>query len=111
MSTYLVRLVENKEAVGIFMAGNLDALWHSVDEMGDPQVCEYRRLGGSGLAIHWPAAGSGLFGVDGTGPDGEDVNLHDLAKGIEFSESLVRAIQDERSAWTPLYRERGPFPL
>jgi hypothetical protein len=103
MSTYLVRLKDTKEAVGIFMAGDLNALWDSVDEVTSPTECEYRRLAGAGLAIHWKDSGAAMFGVNGVNPaDGEDVNLDDLSNGITFSESLVEAILNEKAGWTPV---------
>ena len=52
MATYLVRLQESNELVGIFWADNLKALGWLIDEAVDPFICEYKKLPYGG--IFWP---------------------------------------------------------
>lgn len=44
MKIYLVRLKENREAVGFFWALNLGELWDVIDEVCDPNACEYAQF-------------------------------------------------------------------
>jgi hypothetical protein len=52
MATYLVRLQESNELVGIFWAENLFDLAFCIDEATDPYSCEYKKLAHGG--IFWP---------------------------------------------------------
>ena len=49
MPLYAVRLIENKEAVGVFYVDAVSDLSHYVDECTDPGACEYKRLPHGGL--------------------------------------------------------------
>lgn len=54
MPNFLVRLRENREAVGIFAVEDLDELMFWVDECTDPANCEYARIGSG--SIIWEGA-------------------------------------------------------
>ena len=49
MTTYVVRLKENKEFVGIYAGKNEPDLFWLVDQLCDPYACEYARLSFGGL--------------------------------------------------------------
>jgi hypothetical protein len=55
MPTYLVRLMDNLDLVGIFVARNVKDLAIAVDECTDPWDCEYIVLGVGG--IMWISTG------------------------------------------------------
>jgi hypothetical protein len=55
MPTYLVRLIDNLDLVGIFVARNVDVLAIAVDECTDPWDCEYIVLGVGGIMWTSPA--------------------------------------------------------
>lgn len=54
MPNFLVRVIENQEAVGFFAVEDLDELAILVDEVTDPSICEYAEIG-SGSVI-WEGA-------------------------------------------------------
>jgi hypothetical protein len=49
MPTYLVRLIDNQDLVGIFVARNVGQLAAAVDECTEPEDCEYIVLGTGGI--------------------------------------------------------------
>lgn len=49
MSFYLVRVKKSKEAVGILYASNKDSLFSLVDELVDPNDCEYKPAPDGGI--------------------------------------------------------------
>lgn len=55
MPNFLVRMIENHEAVGFFAVEDLDDLLFWVDEVTDPAGCEYAEIG-SGSVIWNDAA-------------------------------------------------------
>ena len=77
MGAYVVRLVENKDLVGIFIAESVQQLILLIDEAEDPDVCEYASLGSGG--VYWgspaiavpipePVPGDNDNGMDGELP-------------------------------------------
>jgi hypothetical protein len=55
MPTYLVRLIEGHDLVGIFVAPSVLALAMLVDECTDPGGCEYQRMKPGGVMWTSPA--------------------------------------------------------
>ena len=55
MPTYLVRIIEGHDLVGIFVAPSVLALAVLVDECTDPGSCEYQRLKPGGVMWTSPA--------------------------------------------------------
>ena len=51
MSTYVVRVIDGKEFVGIYAADNEPELFWLVDQLTDPYICEYARLGFGGICF------------------------------------------------------------
>ena len=49
MTTYVVRMKEGKEFVGIYAARNQPSLFWLVDQLCDPYACEYSKLSVGGL--------------------------------------------------------------
>jgi hypothetical protein len=49
MPTYLVRLIDNHDLVGVFVANDLEQLALIVDECTDPGACEFQRMKPGGL--------------------------------------------------------------
>ena len=93
MSNYLVRLIENKEIVGFFNAGNDHELFWLVDECTDPWACERQKLvGGWGIMWHAP----GAFKVPLTNCDVE-IKLNKAS----LSESAGMQLIDE-GKWRPV---------
>lgn len=44
MSTYLVRIQNTKELVGLFWSENMNQLYDTIDEACDPAICEIKKL-------------------------------------------------------------------
>jgi hypothetical protein len=51
MTTYVVRVEESKEFVGIYAASNEPELFWLVDQLTDPYICEYARLNFGGVCF------------------------------------------------------------
>ncbi|WP_441242505.1 hypothetical protein [Tardiphaga sp. 768_D3_N2_1] len=55
MPTYLVRIIETHDLVGVFSADNIVQLIDIVDECTEPDECEYTRMGPGGIMWGSPA--------------------------------------------------------
>jgi hypothetical protein len=55
MPTYLVRIIETRDLVGVFSADNIHQLIIIVDECTEPDECEYTRMGPGGIMWTSPA--------------------------------------------------------
>ncbi|KZD20349.1 hypothetical protein A4A58_19100 [Tardiphaga robiniae] len=55
MPTYLVRIIETRDLVGVFSADNIVQLIDIVDECTEPDECEYTRMGPGGIMWASPA--------------------------------------------------------
>lgn len=55
MATYLVRLKDTAETVGLFSAEDEDELSILIDELTDPSDCEYAEMPSGGIT--WPRHG------------------------------------------------------
>ena len=51
LTPYAIRLAEDRQVVGIFVAENLDRLADLVDQCCDPSATEYLRLGYGGVYV------------------------------------------------------------
>ena len=56
MNTYLVRLKDDHELVGLFVSANDKSLWRVIDEVCDTDLCEFLELPAG--AIYLPEAGA-----------------------------------------------------
>jgi hypothetical protein len=56
MPVFLVRTIDKHDLVGIYAAPNVMDLAFLIDEAGDPNLCEYQRLGPGGVMWENPAA-------------------------------------------------------
>ncbi|TFV75061.1 hypothetical protein E4K64_15145 [Bradyrhizobium frederickii] len=55
MPAYLVRTIKEHDLVGVFFASNTLELAYLIDEVLDPEHCEYRLLGPGGVIWDGPA--------------------------------------------------------
>lgn len=93
MNGYIVRLKDDGELVGFFVAGSIAHLRNSVDEACDPQFCEYKVIDSGGAAILWQEGGTPVIQDD---PE-EDDNLD----GASMSDGFYMNVTDERR-WVAL---------
>lgn len=56
MPCYLVRLIDDQEAVGLFSAEDMDTLFDLIDEVTDPALCECAEISDGGMI--WPSGGA-----------------------------------------------------
>ncbi len=95
MSLYIVRVTKTKEAVGILAADSLDILRDLVDELCDPNGCDYRRVksgGGVFFKNRCPSLPR-VWTDDGGAHDPASEDYVDLERHIsEFTESLTYAL-------------------
>ena len=52
MKIFVVRMIHNKEAVGIFACNDIERLFWLVDGCGNPYACEYTDAPQGG--VYWP---------------------------------------------------------
>lgn len=97
MPTYLIRLTENKELVGICAAISADELFWLVDECTDPNSCEYKILGTGG--IFWMDQIDMKIPVNDGLSDIEEGKLFSLAR---MSEDWDDEIFNEEGKWFPV---------
>jgi hypothetical protein len=55
MPAYLVRAIKDHDLVGVFVAPSVLQLALLIDEVTDPEICEYQRLGSRGIIWTGPA--------------------------------------------------------
>ena len=119
MRMFMVRLVENKEPVGLFWAENLERLWWDIDEVTDPGQCEYVPIDRP-VAVIWPDPMDGAtigepFEADeatGESSDAEEANLEAVRAGVQWSEAMLDYVMGllSRSRWKKLpYFDEGPY--
>ncbi len=96
---YLVRLIENKEVVGIY-TGSLPNVGDAVDELTDPYACEYLAISHGGFqwsghnkVINWT-----FFETDDE--DMESGSGFPDTAGMDCTEAVQDAL--EAGAWKPL---------
>jgi len=77
---YAVRMIENREAVGLFWCARRD-LWWAVDEVTDPGVCEFVAVRGD-ASVQFPARGADVFDPE---------TSEDFVTSPVFSEALYDA--------------------
>jgi hypothetical protein len=94
MKLYLVRIIENQEAVGLFWSSGGDELWWAVDQVTAPGDCEWAAVKG-GIGVIWPDGGAGRIGVDR-----DDVKGFSMG-GAEADEALSEHVEGFRPlTWT-----------
>jgi hypothetical protein len=91
LNLFAIRGVEKKEAVGLFWAPDLETLWWMVDEVTDPEVCEYCVVDAP-AAITWPGDAPAI----GVGrEDVEDEISEALSCGASFEFALADVLYGE----------------
>lgn len=91
MKLYLVRLIENQEAVGLFWSNGGDELWWEVDQVTAPGDCEWTAIKRS-AAVIWPDGGADRVAVDRD--DDESFNMDGAEADAHLSEYV--------DGWRPL---------
>lgn len=112
LTPYAIRLAEDRQVVGIFVARDLDELAYLVDQCTDPSGTEYLRLGIGGVYVggpttaQWPAREK----PDEHG-DPFDVEPEDIApfNGAELDDFWW--LDMDNGDWIPLVTERLPTRL
>ncbi len=97
---YLVRLIENKEIVGIY-TGNLENVGDAVDELTDPYACEYISISNGGF--HWAGHNKVIdwdFFQKMEDDDEDDVELFPDTAGMSCTEAVQEALETKK--WKPL---------
>lgn len=104
MRLYAIRHIEDKQAVGFFWADGVDDLIDMVDQVSDPDACEYQTVDESGAFI-WDSYAPKLgvarnFEIS----EGED-ELRRLMGAIGILGSLETFFYDDVSDdyWTPMH--------
>jgi hypothetical protein len=106
MKLFLVRHIDDKQAVGIVVAESLADLIDAVDIASNPDLCEYVELRSSGALLwegHAPAIGT-------EPPDDIDQHFKSLFRGITPAGSLEEPFYDgvPEVEWMPLIRSDFP---
>ncbi|MCR5874381.1 hypothetical protein LRS10_09520 [Phenylobacterium sp. J426] len=55
MPNFLVRIIDSKEAVGIFAVSDIDDLFYWIDEVTDVSACEFAEIGSGSIIWEGPA--------------------------------------------------------
>ena len=106
---YLVRLIDDKDIVGLFCVGELSLLEFHVDECADPNICEYLKLTGNG-GIIWPHSPAPPVGVEAFSDDEDDyepivdVGHFKTKHKVQFSQYWYEAIHTDKydKRWKPV---------
>jgi hypothetical protein len=86
MGVYAVRLIDGKEAVGVFYVERLADLFWAVDECTGPHTCEYRRLPPGG--VFWAAPGARVWAEGAEEHEVEDVEYDVPSTTSSWHEAL-----------------------
>lgn len=102
MSGYIVRLIDGKEIVGVYMSKSVGFLASMVDEVTDPSSCEYLPFVNGGLI--WPLPGAvSLARFDKYDENGA---FDDFSLGTPEVDSLLgAALHDCGEDWKPFFPE------
>lgn len=102
MATFIVRVRDNREAVGIFSAEDLDELLDLVDEVTDAPNCEYAEIESGGVVWLRKAAALPLS------VDWEEAQppVLQLIGAPEVTEAWFFALNDDDLDYEPLVAAR-----
>lgn len=103
MPTYFVRLIHNREAVGLFSAEDEEQLADVVDELTDPSDCEYAELDEPG-GILWGRGAKPLPLIHDW--DHEKRSPFDVVGAYFLSEAWFGALTDEDLKFVPIFDQR-----
>lgn len=107
MTAYIVRLIKDRELVGIVWAGTTRGLWRAIDEHCDPFACEYAPLPDGG--IFWNSGAPAIPIDDQCDEDDESDNCC-LIPDAETSERLGASIYGhEKLNWKQFDNRRSIF--
>lgn len=104
MNVYLVRMVDGKEAVGIFWARNLDDLWLVVDEITNPGDCECAKITKTGEAggVAWAGRTELTFPPAPEPDDDVDLRMAETSTTWSLCASILHA---DKLRWTAADKE------
>lgn len=100
MPCYLVRMIDNQEAVGVFVADDFDELIYVVDEVTDPSLCEYAEINNGG--IMWPKGGARAVPVTGVDWEADVPPILELIGKTELTERWAIALIDDELEFLPI---------
>jgi hypothetical protein len=92
MPCYLVRIIDSKEAVGIFYVADIDELCEVIDEATDPGICEYALMPHGG--VMWPRPHAKAIPLGDIEWEHEKTPMLELIGRIEPSQLWSRALID-----------------
>ncbi|MFK4530414.1 hypothetical protein ABIF90_008395 [Bradyrhizobium japonicum] len=75
MPAYLVRTIKKHDLVGVFYAANINDLAYMIDEVLDPDACEYTLIGPGGVIWGEPAIAIPVPRKSNDDEEDEDSNL------------------------------------
>lgn len=81
MRLYIVRMIEDKQGVGLFLADKTDNLLSMIDEVANSDHCEFQLID-IPCALYWPGRVPSLGEMSGD-------ELAQLMSGLEPSDSLI----------------------
>ena len=102
MPNFLVRMIENHEAVGIFAVDDIDDLVFWVDECTDPALCEYAEIGSG--SIIWEGAARKVPDPDHDW-DRERKPMLDVIGKHKLGGMWASAMFSDNLIFTPLFEE------
>ena len=99
MRLFAVRVIKDKQPVGLFWAPDPIALWWMIDSVCDPGECEYLRIKDR-AAIMWEGRVKATFG-GGIASDekGESKELHELRSKLSFEYALEDLLHESKDDW------------
>jgi hypothetical protein len=100
MTTYVVRVEESKEFVGIYAASNEPELFWLVDQLTDPYICEYARLNFGGICF--AGACSRFVSLD-------EMTEKEIEWGHELNEPrFTEEMIEFKGRWKPITKDCYP---
>lgn len=102
MPAYLVRTIQKHDLVGVFYAANVYDLAYMIDEVLDPNECEYTTIGPGGVIWEDPAISIPLPGRATEDDDGGEEEEAELIpwKDARFTENwALLAYYDSGKRW------------
>jgi hypothetical protein len=102
MATFIVRVRDSREAIGVFAADDLDELCYLVDEVTDAPDCEYAEIENGGVI--WPRK-AGPLPVSAAWEKGQPPILQ-LIGTPEVTEAWFSALTAKDLEFEPLVADR-----
>jgi hypothetical protein len=111
MRAYVVRIIEDHDLVGIFVATNRFQLQMLVDECTDIDECDFAPLPAGG--IYWDVPAVQIPVPEGEADDSPDIDPSAAPtvpwSKLTASDSWFRALYEPIRRWRPLFQEGDVF--